>query len=105
MNLGAERESLPSTINNYHKTHPDFKELDFQSIPQNGGNPVIVLDWTSGLRIRAVSWLYYVSRQKFFNAAYMPSTHSSLPPMLFLRPLISSKYLSVIVFLDFHFLV
>lgn len=51
------------------------------------------------------SCLQYVSRQEFFSVGCIDSHHPPLPRVLFLKPQITSKYLSVIVFLDFHFLV
>lgn len=48
------------------------------------------------------SCLHHVDRYKFFGVACVHSNHPSLPTVLFLRPLITSKYLSFIVFLDFH---
>lgn len=69
----------------------------------------------TGLLVSKTEWtcLHYVSRQifffffgqKFFSAGCIDSSHPALPSVLFLRPLITSKHLSVIVFLDFHFLV
>lgn len=74
-------------------------------MPQNGGNPVIVLYWTSGLKNRVDSCLHCVSRQKFLSTGCIDSNHSTLPTVLFLRPQAVYKYLSVIVFFNFHFLI
>lgn len=82
-------------------------------MPQNGGNPLIVLYWTCGPPNTVDSpplWqqakiIFFFLGQKLFCAGFIDWDHPTLPPVLFLRGLLTSKYLPVTVFLDFHFLV
>lgn len=46
-----------------------------------------------------------IQKTKFFSVGYIDSNHSTLPTVLFPRPLPIPTYLSVTVFLGFHFFV